>query len=404
VLGGERQPRQREQRLCSSELPNRAGSAPAPVRDGDTPAVEIGLRLRRRRDWCRAPPRLCHVVDRLLDDTLALRPVCRTDRDGDAVVLRGRGGLRAQPVAARVDDRSHPIGPPRLRCPAEPAQDTVEGFDQVRERHPVSEHAADPAGVRQRADQHVGLLAPRRLRQLEPVKLQLLTRLMIEPDGDLDATGLAAIADRSHAELADLADQRRVGAIEPERDELAEQHAGAHVRVIDEPRLEVGAVGLQAARLRLPGGSVAGQVLRDRLAVPAGVPGDRGLRPTSARERVYLHVVLLGQHPHGPPHPSWPREPLTVRGTPDGTAHARGDRLRLGPTGLTSVEPRARRSLRATALGNSGDQPWGENRDRGHQFACHRDVFSVDRRRRYPRHRWRGHLVPGHPDARRWRC
>ena len=33
-----------------------------------------------------------------------------------------------------------------------------------------------------------------------------------------------------------------------------------------------------------------------------GMPADRGLRPTSARERVYLHVVLLDQHPHGPPH------------------------------------------------------------------------------------------------------
>ena len=54
-----------------------------------------------------------------------------------------------------------------------------------------------------------------------------------------------------------------------------------------------------------------------------------------------------------------------MRGTPDRTAHAHGDRLRLGPTGLTSVEPRARQLLRATALGNSRDQPWGENRDRG---------------------------------------
>jgi hypothetical protein len=32
----------------------------------------------------------------------------------------------------------------------------------------------------------------------------------------------------------------------------------------------------------------------------------------------------------------------TVRGTPDRTAHARGERLRLAPTGLASVDPRAR--------------------------------------------------------------
>jgi hypothetical protein len=31
-----------------------------------------------------------------------------------------------------------------------------------------------------------------------------------------------------------------------------------------------------------------------------------------------------------------------LEGAPDGAAHAHGDRLRLGPTGLTSVEPRAR--------------------------------------------------------------
>jgi hypothetical protein len=295
--GWERELWQREQRFRGGQLTDRAPPAPPPVAHGDAPTVKVGLRLRRCGHRRCAPPRLRHVVDRLLHDTLALRPVRRADRDGDAVVLRGGGGLGAQPVGAGVDERRHPVGPPRLRRPAEAAQDAVQGFDQVRERHPVSEHATDPAGVRQRADQHIGVLAPRRLCELEPVELQLLTRLVFQPDGDVHAAGLAAIADRSQPELADLADQRRVGAIEPERHQLVEQHARSDVRVVPEPRLEVGAVGLQAARRRLPCGPVAGQVLRDRLAIPAGMSRDRGLRPSPARERVYLHVVLLGQHP-----------------------------------------------------------------------------------------------------------
>ena len=167
----------------------------------------------------------------------------------------------------------------------------------MRERHPVGEHAPHPAGVRQGTNQHIRLLAPRRLRQLKPVQLQLLTRVVIQPDRDLHPTGLAAVTDRPQAELSDLADQRRVGAIEPERHELVEQHASAQMRVIDEPGLDVGAVELKTARCPIPGWPVAGQVLRDRLAVPAGMPRDRGLRPTPARKCVYLHIVLLGQHP-----------------------------------------------------------------------------------------------------------
>ena len=41
----------------------------------------------------------------------------------------------------------------------------------------------------------------------------------------------------------------------------------------------------------------------------------------------------------------------TLEGAPDRTAHARGDRLQLGPPGLAFVEPRAR-SLYALP-------PWG---------------------------------------------
>lgn len=43
-------------RLCGGELADGALPTPATVRDGDAPAVKIGLRLRRGRDWRRAPP------------------------------------------------------------------------------------------------------------------------------------------------------------------------------------------------------------------------------------------------------------------------------------------------------------------------------------------------------------
>src|SRR5450432_1207862 len=82
-----------------------------------------------------------------------------------------------------------------------------------------------------------------------------------------------------------------------------------------------------------------------------------------------LHVVLLCEHPLGAlflvidgvkNHRDW-------RGAPTYRARARGS-TRLVPTELAFVEPRAR-LLRASRLGNSGDQGWGENRDPAQQSA-----------------------------------
>ncbi len=203
-------------------------------------------------------------------------------------------------VGARDHDRRHPISPPHLRAAAQTNDDLVRGGRQVPKGHLLAEHAAEPAGVRQRADQHEPRLAPRRDRQLQPVPLNLLARRVVDLDRRrLPGPVLTGHADRPELQPPDLADQGRIGPIEPGVDQLAEQHGRLDVRVLDEPGLQIGAERFKAARRRRPvlTGAIAGEVLPDGLAVPAGMPGDRRRIPATLRERVYLHVVLLCEHP-----------------------------------------------------------------------------------------------------------
>src|SRR5690606_12379144 len=100
--------------------------SPAGISDTDTEPVEAHLRLLQRRDASRAPPPLRHVLDRRLDDTLAV-PVPRRARiNPDAVVLRHWRERPLDPVSALHDHRRHPIHPPSLRRPAEPAEYLVD--------------------------------------------------------------------------------------------------------------------------------------------------------------------------------------------------------------------------------------------------------------------------------------
>jgi tight adherence protein B len=84
---------------------------------------ERGLGLAHARDRRGPPPRLGDVLDRGLDDALALRAARRADRDLNAVVLGHLPGVDREPVAARRDDRGHTGALPRRRgeCPAPPA-------------------------------------------------------------------------------------------------------------------------------------------------------------------------------------------------------------------------------------------------------------------------------------------
>lgn len=55
-------------------------------------------------------------------------------------------------------------------------------------------------------ERHIRLLTPRRLRELKPVELQLLTRLAVQPDSDVHPADLAAIPTPSQPEFPGLTD------------------------------------------------------------------------------------------------------------------------------------------------------------------------------------------------------
>src|SRR5450755_357968 len=99
------------------------------------------------------------------------------------------------------------------------------------------------------------------------------------------------------------------------------------MRVIDEPFRDIRPPRLKATRRRLPHQRLlaGGQVPADRLAVPARVTADRRLIPAARSQSMYLHVVLLCEHPHRSlslRHLA--SEPMTVRGTPDRRAPRAG--------------------------------------------------------------------------------
>ena len=120
--------------LGLEQLGDRLTAPRTAIGDRDGPPVQVGLGLAERGDRSGAPPRARHVLDRLLDDALALRPPRRADPDLDAVMLGGLRELRRDPVSAGMHDGRHPIGPPRPRGAAQAAQHAVDRVDQVRER------------------------------------------------------------------------------------------------------------------------------------------------------------------------------------------------------------------------------------------------------------------------------
>ena len=272
--------RQREQRLSVGERAHRSLIAAAGVGARDRPAVEVRLRLDRSRDRGRAPPGAGQVVDPALDHALALRALGGADRHRDPVVLGELGGFRSQPIGAWVDECRHPVGAPGVGGAAEAAQQPIEGGGQMGEAHRLAEDAADPARVAERADEHVGGTPPGSLPQLKPVELQLCTGVVAKLDRGVGA-GAAAGAGGPQAELSELADQGRIGAIEAERGELGEQHGRKDVGVVGEAGLEVGTVRLNRAGCGAPFRLEARQVAADRLWVAAAVAGDCGDRPAA---------------------------------------------------------------------------------------------------------------------------
>ena len=147
--------------------------------------------------------------------------------------------------------------------------------------------------MRQRPDQHMRRLAPRRLRKLEPIELQLLARLVLELDREPVAAALTDLADRPQPEPTQLPRQGRVRPLEPERAQLAQQHRRVQMRIVSKPLSDVAAERLQRTRPPPPLSiALSAQPRPYRLAVTAGVARDRADRPAPAMQRNDLHHVL----------------------------------------------------------------------------------------------------------------
>ncbi len=229
-----------------------------------------------------APPALRGGVVGLLHHALTVAPPRRADRDLHAVVLGDRSERHGHLPRLGMADRAHPVEAPLPREPAELAGGLVQGVDQMGLVLGRRQGAAPATGVRERTDQQVRVLAPppvlRRVRQLEPVPLGLLTRRMLDRRVRPALRRRARLAVRPQTPGAELAGEGRIRPVVAEPGDLVEQGHRPQVRILGEActdivdeRLErIGFGGLAFA-----GDPAAGQVGADGLAVPAQVPGDR---------------------------------------------------------------------------------------------------------------------------------
>jgi hypothetical protein len=251
--------------------------------------------------------------------------------------------------------RQERVVPPRR------AQHPVQSPDQVGEVHPVAHHGTDAAGVRERPDQHVGRLTPRRLPQLEPVELQLLARLMLELDRQPVDAALADRTGRPQLEPAQLARQRLIGALETEWTQLPQQHGRIQMRILAEATLNVGAKRLEHARSpRPPPLLPRSQPGADRLAITAGVARDRAHRPAPPTQRHNLHHILPRQQDPRPSSTSTPIPATTLQRAPDSATAAPLLRLAYGSATKQGGE------TRSPDLGNSDEHIRGVWSERGH--------------------------------------
>lgn len=191
----------------------------------------------------------------------------------------------------------------------------VDRLDQVGEGHALADHRTAHPREGQSANEHIGRLTPRRLAQLKPIPLDLLPRLVDEVDRDAVAAGAA----RSHRGRSPSSRSSRTNVTydrsTPSTSRKSTVHRRAHRRQTAPPSKRETAPGSSApvpAKACPPR-----QILADRLAVAARVPGDRRHRPTARSQRVNLHVVLLSQHPPGAPVQIAGFDTATLDGAPD---------------------------------------------------------------------------------------
>ena len=99
--------------------------------------------------------------------------------------------------------------------------------------------------------------------------------------------------------VSHLANEARVAERVAEPLHFVIEGRGPHVRVIDEPQLDVGDEGPERIGLRSPadsGGPVPVEIGPDRLSAPAQVAGDRGDRPAPLSECMCFHVFPMCEH------------------------------------------------------------------------------------------------------------
>jgi hypothetical protein len=217
----------------------------------------------------------------------------------DAVVLGHRREAALQLPGVRVDHRGHPVDPPPAGGAAKAAEDLVDPDHQMRLVVGLGEPDPEPARMRQRADQHVGLRTPGRVVELEPVPLDLLTRRVLDIDMRPAVARRARLAVRAQLSIAQLAGEGLVAPAIAERCDLVEQRRRPHVLIVGEPLAHVRLEAIERVRLVVgaqAGLPFAGQVGPNRLAVPADMAGDGRDGPPPRPQRCDLHVFLWCQH------------------------------------------------------------------------------------------------------------
>jgi len=140
--------------------------------------------------------------------------------------------------------------------------------------------------------------------ELEPVPLDLLARRVLDVHVRSPVRRRTCLAMRAQFPVAELAGERRIRPVIPQRHDLVEEDRGPHMLIINKPLTHVRLEPIERIRTGLlthPGLAFAVQIGPHRLAVMAHMPGNGRDRPPPLLQRCHLHIVLWCQHRDGAP-------------------------------------------------------------------------------------------------------
>ena len=279
----------------SRASPGRRGTGPATPAP---PPVVVAVIVRHHRPHS--------VAHRGLDRALAV-PAPRWARLHDRAVVLGH---RREAMAARHGCRARSPSPAGRcarpgRCRRGGASPRPSPRSDAAWSSDSASTPADPARVRQRAQQHVRGAAPRRPAPLEPVPLDLLARRVVDLDRVAALHPRARLAVRPQA-AAGGPGARTSGscagsrARRPRRTATSPTDAG-HRRTGPGCRPRTARADRAPTRGPDTGLAVAVQIGADRLAVALEMAGDGRDRPAPFLQRVGFHVFSLCEHGSGAP-------------------------------------------------------------------------------------------------------